>query len=302
MESGPLYPIAAVEASTGIAKETLRVWERRYGFPMPVRDASGERLYDARQLQQLRDAKRLIDRGARPGQLFANGAPDESALELLAPANTRHAERFAGWIAMLAAFRIDDLSAEMQRELVRRGLPAFTTEVFAPLQRAVGEAWQSGSIPVAAEHLFTARATALLQSALLSIPATESQPAIVCATLAGETHGLGLLMAQAMLSAHGVRALDLGVDLPLDELVQSARVTKADIVMLSFSAHFPARQVPGLLAQLTSALPGVEVWVGGAGSRSVRSTDRIRCTQKLDELTAWVADWQFVRQLRDRQK
>ena len=34
-------PIAAVERETGLAKDTLRVWEKRYGFPQPLRDASG---------------------------------------------------------------------------------------------------------------------------------------------------------------------------------------------------------------------------------------------------------------------
>jgi hypothetical protein len=34
-------PIAAVERDTGLAKDTLRVWERRYGFPQPGRDANG---------------------------------------------------------------------------------------------------------------------------------------------------------------------------------------------------------------------------------------------------------------------
>ena len=31
--------IAAVERDTGLSKDTLRVWERRYGFPRPERDA-----------------------------------------------------------------------------------------------------------------------------------------------------------------------------------------------------------------------------------------------------------------------
>ncbi|RYD60733.1 MAG: MerR family transcriptional regulator, partial [Verrucomicrobiaceae bacterium] len=52
--------IAAVERDTGISKETLRVWERRYGFPAPERDASGERLYPSEQVQRLRLVKRLL--------------------------------------------------------------------------------------------------------------------------------------------------------------------------------------------------------------------------------------------------
>ena len=43
-------PIAAVERDTGLAKDTLRVWERRYGFPQPGRDANGERTYPLEQV------------------------------------------------------------------------------------------------------------------------------------------------------------------------------------------------------------------------------------------------------------
>ena len=67
--------IAAVERETGINKETLRVWERRYGFPTPWRDATGERLYPPEQVHKLRLVRRLMDAGHRPGRVV--GAPVE---------------------------------------------------------------------------------------------------------------------------------------------------------------------------------------------------------------------------------
>ena len=33
--------ISAVERDTGLSKDVLRVWERRYGFPVPERDEIG---------------------------------------------------------------------------------------------------------------------------------------------------------------------------------------------------------------------------------------------------------------------
>src|SRR5271165_2475103 len=41
---GGAFGIAAVERDTGLSKDTLRVWERRYRFPLPLRDTSGERV------------------------------------------------------------------------------------------------------------------------------------------------------------------------------------------------------------------------------------------------------------------
>ena len=65
-----LWSIAAVERETGLAKDTLRVWERRYGFPTPSRDAFGERVYPLQQVERLRVLKRLLDVGWRPGRLM----------------------------------------------------------------------------------------------------------------------------------------------------------------------------------------------------------------------------------------
>ena len=63
--------ISAVERDTGLSKDTLRVWERRYGFPMPDRDVVGERSYPFDQVERLRAIKRLLDAGHRPGRIVA---------------------------------------------------------------------------------------------------------------------------------------------------------------------------------------------------------------------------------------
>ena len=74
--NGALELVGAVERDTGLSKDTLRVWERRYGFPQPGRDGAGERLYPAEQVRRLRLIKRLMDQGHRPGRLLA-ATPEE---------------------------------------------------------------------------------------------------------------------------------------------------------------------------------------------------------------------------------
>ena len=41
-----LVSIRVVERETGLSKDVLRIWEKRYGFPLPERTELGERLYD----------------------------------------------------------------------------------------------------------------------------------------------------------------------------------------------------------------------------------------------------------------
>ena len=82
-------PIAAVERETGLGKDTLRVWERRYGFPRPLRDEHGERLYPPEQVERLHQIRRLMDQGLRPGKLLGASEAEFAALvDILGSAHT----------------------------------------------------------------------------------------------------------------------------------------------------------------------------------------------------------------------
>ncbi len=72
-ENEGLYPIGVVERDTGIGRDTLRIWERRYGFPEPVRNEKGERIYPEKQLRHLQRIRRLLDQGLRPGKVATPG-------------------------------------------------------------------------------------------------------------------------------------------------------------------------------------------------------------------------------------
>src|SRR5688572_27119598 len=72
--------ISAVERDTGLSKDTLRMWERRYGFPEPLRDGNGERVYPVSQVEKLQLIRRLLDRGHRPGKIISLSLQDLAAL------------------------------------------------------------------------------------------------------------------------------------------------------------------------------------------------------------------------------
>jgi DICT domain-containing protein len=54
--------IGEVVARTGVNEGTLRMWERRYGFPVPERTARGHRRYDEEQVRRIREV--VTARGA----------------------------------------------------------------------------------------------------------------------------------------------------------------------------------------------------------------------------------------------
>ena len=71
IENIQLYPIGVIERDTGIGRDTLRVWECRYGFSKPVRNEKGERIHPEIQLRRRPRKRRLLDRGIRPGKLLS---------------------------------------------------------------------------------------------------------------------------------------------------------------------------------------------------------------------------------------
>ena len=199
--SGPSLPIAAVERDTGLSKDTLRIWERRYGFPRPLRDPNGERVYPAAQIDKLRLLKRLLDQGHRPGKLISSNVAELETLVYRPAAAVRGAERqraddvLQSHIDLIKRHRIDELRCGLAQALLRTGLARFVTELLAPLNRAVGEAWARGQFEVFEEHLYTESAQIVLRSAISSIPAPGGRPRVLLTTLPQEAHGIGILMA-----------------------------------------------------------------------------------------------------------
>ena len=289
------FSIAAVERDTGLAKDTLRVWERRYGFPTPARDANGERLYPPEQVERLRLIKRLMDQGFRPGKLVSASSEELSAL---APPPTNAPAladdgTLSAIIALVKGHDIAALRSALTQAMHRQGLQTFILDTVPRLNAAVGEAWMRGDFEVFEEHLYTEQMQSLLRQAITALPAGRGRPRVVLTTVPEEQHVLGLLMSECLLTLEGAACIPLGTQTPLADIVRAADAHAADIVALSFSAAFPARQVAPLAAQLRASLPAsVALWLGGAGVERLRgAADGITVVQSLAAILDALTDW-----------
>lgn len=289
--------IAAVERDTGLSKDTLRVWERRYGFPAPLRDALGERSYPVEQLARLRLIKRLLDAGHRPGRIVP--LPSDQLQALAGDGEPDAAVPSGAELqSLLALIREPDaaaLRAELARLLGRAGLMSFVTGVIAPLNGVVGEAWLRGQLEVWQEHVYTEAIQSVLRQAVLAmpVPPASARPRVLLSTVPGEPHGLGLLMAEAVFTNEGSCCLSLGVSTPLWDIVLAASAHRADIVALSFTGFLTPAQVGEGLAELRAKLPpAVQVWAGGsAPALQRRSVPGVTALASLDALPAALQRW-----------
>jgi DNA-binding transcriptional MerR regulator/methylmalonyl-CoA mutase cobalamin-binding subunit len=302
MTDEPMLTIAAVEREVGLSKDVLRVWERRYGFPEPGRDAHGERLYPPSQVERLRLIKRLMDQGHRPGRLLAMRSEELHALArqggrpgrtvaAAAPAPPEVEVELAAWIRLLRDHRAAELMARLHHALARQGLMHFVQDTAAPLAAAVGTAWEDGELQVHEEHLFTELLQRVLRQAIASVPVGLA-PRVLFTTPPGEPHTLGMLMAEAALALEGAHCIPMGPQMPIGDTARAARAHGADVVALSFSAAYPQRQVGAVLAQLRAALsPEVALWAGGAGAQRVPAPEGSELVSTFEQVAAAVAHW-----------
>ena len=80
MQEDGLYTLNEVVKLTGIPKQTLHAWERRYRAVVPIRSESNRRAYAKEEVYRLRLLKELVDSGQRIGKI---ADLDTAALEKL---------------------------------------------------------------------------------------------------------------------------------------------------------------------------------------------------------------------------
>lgn len=294
----PSLNIGAVERDTGLSKDVLRMWERRYGFPLPERNANGERVYPIDQVERLRLIKRLMDQGHRPGRLIA--LPSE-ALAQLGPKKSRPPRAASETvdepgidtlIGLIKRHNANGYVHALQQRLARHGLQRFVQDTIAPLTHRIGEAWEDGDIQVFEEHLFTELTKRVLRQSIAALPQGDGNPRVLLTTLPDEQHILGLLMVEALFALDGAECIPLGTQMPMTEISRAAEAHCVDIVTLSFSAAFPARKIPEALQQLRQLLPpSVALWAGGAGIAHATPLPGVQQLPDLAQGLAALGDW-----------
>ena len=286
-----MLTIGALARASGVPVETLRTWERRYGFPAPVRRPSGHRLYPVDCVVRLRRIAEALSRGVRAAQ--AVGASEEALSAMLRACGRGGV---SGPPMHPPAASVEDLLAAVQRfdlSAVDRGLVAawgrlgpldFLRGCVAPLVREVGVRWERGQLEIRHEHFLSERLGDLLKALRLPLEERAHGPLVLLSTLPGEAHALGLHMVALLLVAAGCRVLPLGTQTPPEQLVALARDTRARAVGISVSIASRDGAPPAVRA-LRRRLPADTTFlVGGEGAPpATRSITRIVDLSELDE-------------------
>jgi methylmalonyl-CoA mutase cobalamin-binding subunit len=252
-------------------------------------------------VSKLRLIADLMAHGHRPGGLVQLTTAELSSLS--APREHRRGVGIRNIVddPVLAPLRARDAGAlllMLQDGVHALGAAAFVCERMPRMNLHVGLAWARGELEVYAEHLYTQAVEQVVRAEILARHAAPAMaaPRVLLATFPDEAHGLGLLMAQALLAIEGCPCVSLGVRVPPAQIVAAAAALRADIVGLSFTASMnPAHVLRGLQRLRAELPPGQAMWAGG--SSPVLARVRIEGVQPLAhirDIVPAVAHWRAV--------
>lgn len=243
---------------TGLSPELIRAWERRYGFPTPVRTAGGHRRYSREQAETLHRAALLIRSGFRAREAISRARQAEETAAPVLLAIERSAESLADHLtagnpaAVLAQLRTTELALGFERTL---------EELVFPALRIIGLGWETGDLSVAQEHTATGIVISWLGSVRSVLRASGMPAAVLIATPPGEHHAVPVWAMELLLTRRGVPALALGSDVPLEALARELRARRPAALVLSVSRADSLEMLERAAA--LAAEIGVRVFAGG---------------------------------------
>lgn len=270
--------IGDICTETGLSADVIRVWERRYGFPMPLRLPSGHRRYRREDLLRLRLMAEAVAHGHRPSVVAR--ASEETLKRLLIRGDNPGADVL---YEAVVAMDTDRMRRLFREALTLMGWKAFLQRTVSPLLDRVGMAWAEGAIGVHHEHLVTEVLEDLLRELRQECQVLPGRGAVMLCTLPGERHRLGLLMAALAYATQGVRTELLGVDLPVASIAQAARALKVDRVAVSLSSQSAGETSRRLLLDLQERLPPhCRLIIGGQGAVRTRKVEGVERMTELE--------------------
>lgn len=293
-DSGMSVSIGAMSRATGIPANTLRTWERRYGFPQPDRTDSGQRMYNPALIGHLRLVARALDLGHRPKQVLSLSHDQLGDLlgtaheETFLDPSTKVATEVQDWIEATRALDGRALDGGFRSESARLGLLRFLSERVGPFLVALGEAWRAGDVEVYQEHWASERLRRYLMEAWEPLAHDAQGPALVASTLPGDRHDLGLHMAVAVAAMCGWQIVFLGRDTPVDDIAAAVNQRGAKGVLLSISTWAdPELSLTALRSVRQQLDPGIEIIIGGSGAPG--TVQGVRSLEGLEALYKWAS-------------
>ena len=247
----PAFNLKVVLKETGIAADTLRAWERRYGLPMPQRSAGGHRLYSQRDIETIKwlmkrqeeglSISRAVDlwneqlnSGTDPLAGSAQTsltAPPANLAPYQSPDTTLESLR-AQWVEACLNFSEAKAEQVLNQAFSIFPVEAVCLEIIQKGMSEIGNLWYENRTTVQHEHFASGLAMRRLDTLLSASPAPTRDQNVIVGCPPDEWHTITPLLLALLLRRRGLNVLYLGANVPAERFTEAVRQANADAVVL----------------------------------------------------------------------
>ena len=231
------YSMSQIEVLTGISAHKLRIWERRYGFPKPMRTGTNIRFYSDEQLKKLLNVGILNRNGYRISVITKMSLEEihENVTNILSNITSEFQDEINALILNMLEYNEKEFQAVFQRCIIRRGFLSTITEVIYPFLNQIGILWGTNKIIASQEHFISNLIRQKLISAIDALPLPmENAPSIALFLLDNEDHEIGLLLSSFIAKNLGWHVFYLGQRVPSDNIQSFVKKMDPDALLSLF--------------------------------------------------------------------
>jgi len=283
------YRIHRVAKLTGLSRDVIRVWERRYGLVKPIRSANRYREYTDEDVALLRFLKEELDQGQTIGSLAVEGRDPLLQRMRLSTTSTHqelapHENLIDELISCLDPLEKIRFEQKLNGAIAVVPFDEAVQRILLPLQRQIGELWHEGRVSVAVEHYVTKVVQQKLFSVMNQLQVNEYGPRLLIACPEGELHEIGAQAVAYLAASRGCHVYYLGPNLPASALAAICERVKPDLVLLSLTEVRSDEEGRRLLQELEALSAQWPVAMGGQGARALEPLMRETKIELLDDL------------------
>jgi len=231
------YSMSQVETLTGINAHTLRVWERRYNFLLPLRTESNIRYYTDAQLKDLLNIGILIRNGYRISMIDKMSVSEihDSVTKILMDPSDENHDRINGLVISMLEMDEEAFNKIFNNSVIDKGLISTITMLIYPFLNLVGGLWITNRAIPAQEHFITNLIRLKILSAIETLPSPSTAARrILLFLLEGESHEIGLLIAYYIAKKLGWKVYYLGQNVPSANIKEICGIINPDLLMTMF--------------------------------------------------------------------
>ena len=288
-----IYSIKDLEHLSGIKAHTIRIWEQRYNLFSPQRTETNIRFYSEDDLKLILNISTLRNHGLRISKIV-----EMSSEEMFNEVErfTHESRSYADQIHALTKSMVDldepYFFETLNHNIEKYGFDKTMMEIIYPFMNKIGILWLTNAINPAQEHFISHLVRQKIIAVTDQLAQKSDGPLFLLFLPEGELHELGILLANYLLRAQGVRTIFFGQTVPINALEEVYHKLDPDYILTSMTTAPDPSETQRYVNNLGTKFKDSHILITGARvvGQDIETSAQMRIIHSFAELNQLIEE------------